>query len=71
MSTINRSDLTAAELRANIAERLRGACRHMSQAEFEGLVARIAVLEMKYDTERQVRARRGTHPAHPSTPEAS
>ena len=37
------------QLRANIAERLRGVCAHMPVQEFDALVLRIASVTLRYE----------------------
>jgi hypothetical protein len=38
--------------KASIASRLKRVCKHMDQAEFDQLVERIAVLDLKYSVRR-------------------
>ena len=37
------------QLRANIAQRLRGVCAHLAPEEFDGLVLQIASVTLRYE----------------------
>lgn len=44
------SDAALSAARKDIARRLRGVCAHLDDAEFDALVARMAVIAVKYET---------------------